>query len=121
MSLVLLIQVALKLPLAIGRNGSTRVDGQTFSRRRAASGQIKESTVMKPTKLNRFQTFVVCWTFGAISYLTDCLIVSTRDHPPDVPWIERGIYSGIGILFTVSCFAPILVAISNRIDSQPRQ
>jgi hypothetical protein len=77
---------------------------------------------MKPTKSNRFHTFAVCWAFGAISYLTDCLIVSTRNHPPDVPWIERGIYSGIGILFTVGCFvAPILMAISDRIDSQPRR
>ena len=76
---------------------------------------------MKPAQLNRFHTFVVCWGLGAFSYLTDCLIVSTRDHPPDVPWIERGIYSGFGILFTVACFvAPILMAISERIDSQPR-
>ena len=67
-------------------------------------------------------SIVVCWAFGAISYLTDILIVSTFDHPPDVPWIERGIYSGIGILFTVGCFvAPILMAIFDRIDSQPRQ
>jgi hypothetical protein len=73
-------------------------------------------------KLNRFKTFTVCWAFGVISYLTDCLIVSTFDHPPDVPWIERGIYSGVGILFTVGCFvAPILMAISDRIDSQPRR
>jgi hypothetical protein len=41
---------------------------------------------------------------GGLSYLTDCLIVSAFDHPPDVAWIERGIYSGIGILFTVGCF-----------------
>lgn len=39
---------------------------------------------MKPTKLNRFQTFAVCWGLGGVSYLTDCLIVSTFDHPPDV-------------------------------------
>ena len=77
---------------------------------------------MKPAQLNRFQTFAVCWGLGAISYLTDCLIVSTRDHPPDVPWIERGIYSGIGIFFTVGCFAaPILMAVSDRIESQPRR
>jgi hypothetical protein len=77
---------------------------------------------MKPTKLKRFQTFAVCWVFGAISYLTDCLLVSTFDHPPDGPWIERGIYSGIGIFFTVGCFvAPIVMAISDRIDSQPRR
>jgi hypothetical protein len=63
---------------------------------------------MKSTKSNRFQTLVVCWAFGGISYLTDCLIVSTFDHPPDVPWIERGIYSVFGIVFTVSCFvAPV--------------
>jgi hypothetical protein len=75
---------------------------------------------MKSTKLTRFQTFAVCWAFGAISYLTDCAIVSTRAPPPDVPWIERGIYSGIGIVFTVACFvAPILMAISERIDRQP--
>jgi hypothetical protein len=77
---------------------------------------------MKPTELSRFRTFVVCWAFGAMSYLADCLIVSALDHPSDVPWIERGIYSGIGILFTVGCFAaPILIAISDRIDSQPRR
>lgn len=77
---------------------------------------------MKPPQLNSFQTFAVCWAFGVISYLTDCLIVSTRNPPPDVPWIERGIYSGIGILFTVGCFvAPIVMAISDRIESQPRR
>jgi hypothetical protein len=77
---------------------------------------------MKPTKLNRFRTFFVCWGLGGISYLTDCLIVSTFDHPPDVAWIERGIYSGIGILFTIGCFAaPIVMAVSDRIDSQPRR
>jgi len=77
---------------------------------------------MKPTKLNRFQTFAAFWGLGAVSYLTDCLIVSTFDHPPDVAWIERGIYSGIGILFTVGCFvAPIIMAVSERIDSQPRR
>jgi hypothetical protein len=77
---------------------------------------------MKPTKLSRFRTFVVCWAFGAMSYLTDCLIVSALDHPPDVPWIERGIYSGIGVLFTVGCFVtPILIVIAERIDSQPRR
>jgi hypothetical protein len=78
--------------------------------------------VMKPTKLNSFQTFAVCWGLGVISYLTDCLIVSAFDHPPDVAWIELGIYSGIGILFTVGCFvAPVLMAVSDRIDSQPRR
>jgi hypothetical protein len=78
--------------------------------------------VMKPTKLNSFQTFAVCWGLGVISYLTDCLIVSAFDHPPDVAWIERGIYSGIGILFTIGCFiAPIVKAVSDRIDSQPRR
>jgi hypothetical protein len=77
---------------------------------------------MQATKLNRFQPLVVCWAFGAISYLTDCLIVSTRDLPPNVPWIERGIYSGIGFVFTVGCFiAPILMAISDRIYGQPRR
>jgi hypothetical protein len=59
---------------------------------------------------------------GGVSYLTDCLIVSTFDHPPNVAWIERGIYSGIGILFTVGCFvAPIIMTVSERIDSQPRR
>jgi hypothetical protein len=68
------------------------------------------------------KTYAVCWAFGAISYLTDCLIVSTRDHPPDVAWLEWGLYSGIGFLFTVGCFiAPILVAISERIGSLPRR
>jgi hypothetical protein len=77
---------------------------------------------MNPSQLNRFHTFAVCWAFGIISYLADCLIVSTRNVPPDVPWIERGIYSGIAILFTVGCFvAPIVMAISDRIDSQPRR
>lgn len=77
---------------------------------------------MKATKLNNFQTFAVCWGLGVISYLTDCLIVSAFDHSPDVAWIERGFYSGIGILFTVGCFvAPIVLAVSDRIDSQPRR
>jgi hypothetical protein len=77
---------------------------------------------MTSIKLNRFQTFVVFWAFGATSYLADCLIVSALDHSSDVPWTGRGIYSGIGILFTAGCFvAPILMAVSDRIDSQPRR
>jgi hypothetical protein len=77
---------------------------------------------MKSTKSNRLQAFAVCWAVAGSSYLIDCLIVSTLDHPSNVPWIELGIYSGIGILFTVGFFiAPVVMVISDRIGSQPRR
>jgi hypothetical protein len=77
---------------------------------------------MKSTKPNHLQLFAVCWVVGGSSYLIDCLIVSTRDHPPNVPWIELGMYSGVWSLFTLGFFvAPVLIAIANRIDSRPRE
>ena len=77
---------------------------------------------MKRRKLSRFGFFCACWTVGALSYLSDCLIVSTFDHPPDVPWLERGMYSGIGIIFTIGCFvAPIFEAISDRIGDRDQE
>ena len=84
--------------------------------------QAVNRALMKPTKPNRLQTFAVCWAVAACSYLIDCLIVSTLDHPPNVPWIALGAYSGVGILFTLGFLvAPILLAIFDRIDSQPRR
>jgi hypothetical protein len=77
---------------------------------------------MNTAKSNRLQIFAVCWVVAGTSYLIDCLIVSTLDHPANVPWIELGIYSGIGILFTLGfLIAPIAIAIFARVGSQPRR
>jgi hypothetical protein len=58
---------------------------------------------MKPLKSKR-AVFCGLLILSAVFYLVDCLVVSTFNSHPDLPWIERGIYarSPAGILTTAS-------------------
>jgi hypothetical protein len=51
------------------------------------------------------------------SYIVDCFLGPQHEG---IPWIERGVFAGPWFLFTVSLvLAPVVLAIRNRIDSQP--
>jgi hypothetical protein len=50
-------------------------------------------------KSQRFRKFWFFMGVGFISYVSDCMIGSM--FRSDLPWYERSIYAGPGLLFTV--------------------
>ena len=85
------------------------------------AGDAKKLYAEHAVPIKSLRDFIRWLSIGAGLYLLDCFVATLEHEAPDVPWIARGVRAAY--LFFGTCgwlLAPLIFAIKERIDTQPR-